>query len=310
MVLSKRGILFTLVTIIILSLFMASYTTYTFFKDRSSINNRIMTLNNFVSSLEQDIPREIYISSYRAIFLIDKYELNNGVFVANVNDSLNELFFNGTINGTSEALMDDATFSSIEGFLSANAKKINANVVLQNPTISISQVSPWNMKVVFNITLSVKDKNNLAEWTRNSSVVTFIPVQNFNDPVYSVNTAGRIVNKINKTSYSNFVSGADYTNLTNQFHNSLYMASVSAPSFLMRLEGNLSASPNGIESLVNPQKLISQNIIVKYKSVVDYIYFSNFNPQKYKIPTVANLILDNQSNHLFKYNVSDVAIPA
>ncbi len=289
---------------------MASYTTYTFFKDRSSINNRIMTLNNFVSSLEQDIPREIYISSYRAIFLIDKYELNNGVFVANVNDSLNELFFNGTINGTSEALMDDATFSSIEGFLSANAKKINANVVLQNPTISISQVSPWNMKVVFNITLSVKDKNNLAEWTRNSSVVTFIPVQNFNDPVYSVNTAGRIVNKINKTSYSNFVSGADYTNLTNQFHNSLYMASVSAPSFLMRLEGNLSASPNGIESLVNPQKLISQNIIVKYKSVVDYIYFSNFNPQKYKIPTVANLILDNQSNHLFKYNVSDVAIPA
>ncbi|MCK5321599.1 hypothetical protein KAJ38_03400, partial [Candidatus Pacearchaeota archaeon] len=65
----------------------------------------------------------------------------------------------------------------------------------------------------------------------------------------------------------------------------------------------------GIESLVNPQDLIDQGIAVKYKSVVDYIYFSLDNPQKYTVPAVSNLILDDEDNHLTIYNVSGVAVP-
>ncbi len=307
---NKKAILLTLVTITILSIFAITYTTYSLFKDRSSVNNRITTLNNFVSSVEHDLPRQVYISGYRAIFLFNRKIIDTGTYITDANGLLSELFFNGTLLGVKQDLMDDATFLSIETFLADNAKKINANLTLENPTIELSQDNPWDIKITFNATLLINDKGNLASWNRNISVSSLIPITNFNDPIYSVNTAGKVLNRINQTPYKIFVTDSDYTNLMNHFQNSLYRASTSAPSFIMRLQGNLSASPNGIESLVNPQMLADQGISAKYKSVVDYIYFSTSDPAKYTIPAVSNLILDDENNHLTAYNVSGVAVPA
>ncbi|MFH0808402.1 MAG: hypothetical protein V1888_02190 [archaeon] len=306
----KRAIILTLVTITILSLFAITYTTYTLIQNRETINTRIETLNNFVTSTEQDLQRQTYISGYRAIFLLNKEILDTGNYISNPETSLSEIFFNGTLNGATQDLMDDATFSSLQNFLTTNANKINANISLQNPTITISQNDPWHLAITFNTTLIIQDKGNLASWNKPTSITSQIPVSSFEDPIYSVNTAGKVLNKINQTPYSNFVTGSDYSNLQAHFQNSLYISSTSAPSFLMRLQGNLSASPQGIESLVNPQTLATAGISAKYKSVVDYIYFSTNNPAKYTVPAVNNLILDNQDNHLATYDVSGIAVPA
>ncbi|NPE26909.1 hypothetical protein HNV12_02815 [Methanococcoides sp. SA1] len=306
---NKRGAIITLITITILSLFALSYGTYILTQDRSSINSRITTLNNFVASVEQDLPRQTYISGYRSVFLFNKQILDTGEYIENLDTSLNEIFFNGTLNEQTQDLMDDATFSAIQSFLSTSAAKINADLSLQNPTISISQNDPWNIAVTFNTTLIIEDKGGLASWNSPTSIISLIPIENFEDPLYSINTAGKVLNKINQTPYTTFVTGSDYSNLQNHFSNSLYLASTSAPSYLMRLQGNLSASPHGIESMVNPQDLASAGISTKYKSLIDYIYFSNDNPQTYEVPAVSNLILDNQDNHLETYDVSGVAVP-
>ena len=304
----KRAVLLTLVTITILSIFAVTYTTYTLFQDRSSINNRITTLNNFVESVEHDLPRQLYISGYRSVFLFNKQIVDSGNYISDIDTLLNEVFFNGTLLGVEQDIMDDAIFSSVEDFLQTNADKINANLSLENPTIAISQIDPWNIKVTLNATLLINDKGNLASWNRNISVDSFIPVTNFDDPIYSAETQGMILHRINQTPFTTFVSDSDYTNLTNHFQNSLYKASASAPNFLMRLQGNLSASPTGIESLVNPQILADVGISAKYKSVVDYIYFSSSDPAKYTVPAVSNLILDDEDGHLAAYNVSGVAV--
>ncbi|MBT7929016.1 hypothetical protein HN682_03750 [Candidatus Peregrinibacteria bacterium] len=310
MALNKKGMVFTLITIVILSLFIISYSTYSIVKNKNVVNSRITTLNNFVASVEQDLPRQIFISGYRAIFLIEKNMLDEGKYTANVNNTLNELFFNGTLNETSQPLMDDAIFSVIQTFLEGNADKINAEIQLLDPTISISQSDPWNLKITLNTTLIINDKGNLVSWNKSSSIDSLIPIKNFEDPLYLLNTQGKVTNKINQSPYQIFVTGADYTNLTNHFQNSLYIHSTSAPNFLMRLEGNLNADPNGIESMVHPQKLIDQGVTPKYKSVIDYIYFGTSDPAKYTVPSVSNLILDDEDNHLTIYNVSGVAVPA
>ncbi|MBS3087702.1 hypothetical protein J4226_03845 [Candidatus Pacearchaeota archaeon] len=309
MVLNKKGIFFTLITITILTLFATTYSTYTLFQDREPINSRIQTLNNFVASVEQDLPRQTYISGYRSILLFNKYIVETGTYISDPQASLSELFFNATLNGVPQDLMTDATFSNLESFLQDNAEKINANLTLQNPTITISQDDPWNLKITLVTTLTIQDKGGLATWNKTSITSSYIPIKNFDDPIYSVNTAGKVLLKINQTPYTNFVVGGDYSNLTDHFRNSFYKTSTSGPSFLMRLEGNLSSDPNGIESLVNPQTLANAGISAKYKSVVDYIYFSTDNPTKYSVPAVSNLILDDEDNHLTTYNVSSVAVP-
>ncbi|MDH3324243.1 MAG: hypothetical protein OEL89_01240 [Candidatus Peregrinibacteria bacterium] len=299
---------FTLITITLLSLFVVSYGAYSLVQDRSSVNKRINTLNNFVSSTEQDLPRQLFISGYRSVFLFDKKILDTGSYIWDVNASLNEIFFNGTLDGVYQDLMEDATFSAMQNFLTGNANKINADIQLLNPIISITQEDPWNLKIALNITLIIEDRGGLVKWNRSEQIVNYIPIENFEDPVYAVNTQNKVSNKVNRTPYSVFVSGADYTNLISHFENSYYRASASGPSFLNRLQGDLSADQNGIESLVYPQDLISQGISVKYKSVVDYIYFSSENPQAYSVPAVNNLILDDEDNHLEIYNVSGVAV--
>ena len=302
--------IFTIITITLLSLFAVSYGAYNLIQDRSAINKRINTLNNFVASVEQDLPRQLFISGYRAVFLFNRKILDTGSYINDVNSSLNEIFFNGTLDGVHQDLMEDATFTATQNFLTGNAKKINANIKLLNPKIFLTQEDPWNLKIILNLTLIIEDKSGLVSWNRSASIESYIPIKDFEDPLYSTNTFGKVTNKINQTPYSVFVTGADYTNLTSHFENSYYKASTSAPSFLNRLHGNLTGDQNGIESLVNPQKLIDQGISIQYKSVVDYIYFSSGNPQRYTVPAISNLILDNEDNHLVIYNVSGVAVPA
>ncbi len=308
MALNKRGMIFTILTISLLSLFAISYSVYNLIEDRNPISKRISTLNNFAISVEHDLPRQLFISGYRMIFLLDKKILDSGSYIDDVNVSLNELFFSGTIDGVHQDLMEDATFPAIQNFLTNNANKINANIELLNPEISLTQEDPWNLKIVLDVTLIIEDKGDLVKWNKTSSIEYYIPIKNFEDPLYSVNTQGKVTNKINQTPYSVFVEGADYGNLKSHFENSYYKKSTSAPSFLDRLHGNLNANQNGIESLVNPQKLIDGGVTVKYKSVVDYIYFSSDDPQKYTVPAVSNLILDDEDNHLEIYNVSGVAV--
>lgn len=308
MALNKRGIIFTILTISILSLFAISYGAYNLIQDRDPINKRINTLNNFVASVEQDLPRQLFISGYRAIFLFNKEIIESGVYIVNINTSLSEIFFNGTILGAHQDLMEDATFQAIQNSLTKNANKINANVKLLNPEIALTQEDPWHIKIILNTTLIIEDKGDLVSWNKSILIKSYIPIKNFEDPLYSISTQGYVINKINQTPYSIFVTGSNYENLTSHFQNSYYKASTSAPSFLDRLQGNLNANPNGIESLVNPQKLTDNGIDVKYKSVIDYIYFSQANPQKYQIPSITNLILDDENNHLEIYNVSEIAI--
>lgn len=309
MVLNKKGMVLTLVTITLLSIFAVSYGTYSLIQDRSSINKRINTLNNFVASVEQDLPRQLFVSGYRSIFLFNKKIIETSEYIDDVNDSINEIFFSGTLDGTTQDLMTDATFTAIQNFLSNNANKINAEVNLLDPKIELTQDDPWNLKFTLSITLIITDKGGLASWNRSASIVSFVPITNLEDPLYSANTQGKVTNKVNQTPYLTFVTGANVANLKDHFQNSYYKASTSAPSYLKRLEGDLSADPNGIESLVYPQDLTDAGINVKQKSVIDYIYFSTSDPQAYRVSAISNnFIIDDQDNHLALYNVTAIAV--
>ena len=69
---NKKAMIFTLLAIALLSLFLASYGYYSISGDRISINKRIGTMNNFVFSIEENLPRQLFISGFRIIFIFEK----------------------------------------------------------------------------------------------------------------------------------------------------------------------------------------------------------------------------------------------
>ena len=300
---NRKAMFFTVSAIILLSLLLISLTFYSAVQDKNAINKRVDTLNNFIFSTDKDIQRKLYISGFRVIFLFEKRIVEEGSYISDLHGTFQEAFFNGTIYSESQELMNGAMFSDIVQAINEKAGKINADVELSNPNVAISQDDPWEVKITLTGNMQIYDPPNAIFFNRTLNISGIVPVMGFEDPIYLLSTNGKISNKINKSVYSNFVSGNDVSNLSLHSQNSYYIASIMAPSFLDRLEGNFSANPNGIESLVYLPELSAQGIAVNEKSNVDYIYFSSNNPTSYHIKFMpAWFRIDN--DHLNIYQVS------
>jgi len=269
----KRGIFFTSLVIVILILFIGTYTLQTEFKTRKDIQNRVSTMNNFLFSVEQDIPRQLHASGFRIIFLFEKRIAERGEFITNFDSTFAELFFNGTmygeVNDEINTLMNGAKFSDILTSTQDKLSKINVDIELTSPRINVSQVDPWNVKVTLTAGLVMKDKGDIALWDKTLISTTYISIAGFDDPLYTKNTGGMLLNKINQSIYSNFSNAGQ---LLNEVNNAYYRSSTAGPSFLDRLQGNTGADVNGIESLVNIPELSGATSGI---SIVDYHYFGD-----------------------------------
>jgi len=299
---NKKSMIFTILVITLLSFFLVSYSVFSIVQDRKTINDRIETLNDFVLAVEEDLPRQVYISSFRIIFLFENHITEHGAYITNFNETINEAFFNGTIYNVTQELMQGVTYSGIVEATNEKARKINAEVYLNNPILTITQEDSWRVKSTLVANLYIKDKGDLASWNKTVELVAYVPVENFEDPFYTINTNSLVTNKINRTIYEPFVQGNNVTNLKNHAVNSNYINSSLAPSFVDRLQGKLSSNENGIESIVNIEKLSNQGIEVRSKSVVDYIYFSLDNPASYNVNEMPNWFKIDQ-DHIEIYDV-------
>jgi hypothetical protein len=179
---------------------------------------------------------------------------------------------------------------------------MNLNLSLTNIEIWIGQEDPWHVTVILNATLNLTDQAGLARWHKNESIKSKISIENFQDPLYLINTNGKVARKINKTIYKNYVSGSNVENLTLHLENKYYESNSDAPSFINRLEGRLEGDENGIESFVYLQDLSSQGLETEEKTLIDHLYFSSSNPVSYQISGMPSWFQIDE-NHLNKYQV-------
>ena len=300
---NKRAAFFTLIAIAILSLFAFSYSFYSLSTERHSVESRIESLNRHILSMQEDFRRKVYITSFRIIFIYERNIAKTGEY-ADIS-TFDELFFNGTIDGEidpdDETLLHGVLFEDIISSLNESANELNLIIDFTNPEVLITQEDPWNVKVVLSGNLEINDLSGLASWNKSTEIVSYISIHHFEDPIYIVNTLGLIPRKFVQTPYT--FSDSDLTNLTLHLENNYYVASTNAPSFLNRLQGDFSADENGIESLVHLPELTSQGFSVRDKSIVDYIYFSEFNPEASHITGMPSWVkLDD--NSLQNYNLA------
>jgi len=309
---SKKAQLFTILGIFIIFLTFASFEIFSTIHERDVIKTRVSTMDNFMNSIEKNLERQMYISGFRILFLAENEITSSGNYI-NVNSFFNEAFFNGTVNGISNnSIMNGATYNDLIISLNQKANKINVNITLNNSFINITQNSPWFINFTMTSDFVMKDKENLAKWDKKQVVSALIPVEGFEDPLYTINSYAKVSRKIKRTpyeeNYTDELTG-NITNLLDHFNKGYYSSNPNAPSFLKRIEGNLSADSNGIESFVKTSDFSSQGIPTQEKTDIDYIYFSTNSPTYFKISGMpSEFSIDNQSNHLQEYNISTLII--
>ena len=299
---------FTVIVIFIITLFFMSYTIYDYVVDRSSVNKRVETLNNFVFSIEQDVPRYLYIAGFRTVFLIHEEIVATGSYIGSVEDSFDELFYNGSLNGVEKDLMSGATFDYMVDSFGQFADKVNANISFGVPDVLIDQVDPWNIRVRLNLSMRVYDEGGLVSWNKSMVVDSLVPIEDFEDPMYLIET-GLVTNTIVRSPYEVFVDGVDVSNLSSHVENSYYVASDSAPSFLDRLEGRNVANENGIESFVYLPGFTAQGVSTSDKSCIDYVYFSSSNPSHFSVNGMPSWFgIDDEDGHVARYGLAGAIV--
>ncbi len=268
---------------ILIFLFFVKTKTETKLEEKIDLTRtRIDTMDQYIDGVEEDIQRALYITGFRSVLALNQYLLkSNGTYINSTQEAFQEAIFNGTVNGTQDALVSGSTIYEWVANVREKGNNLNINLEVRDPELAVYQTDPWHIKLELNATVIAEDIRGLASWNRRPTIISIISVEGFEDPLYIVNTYGRYTNVINRTlyegNYTYQVSPGvwDVNNLRDHVTKMYYTENTDAPDFLMRFEGKMTGSQNGIESMVNLEKLSSQGIPVYDYSVVDHEYWSS-----------------------------------
>lgn len=307
---NKKGIFFTFAAIslaVILILAFKSLDTKELTTDTEVVEVRILTMNNFIKDVEQDLQKGLRISGFRAFTSMNQYIAGNGSFIPNVHSAFDELIMEGTLEGQSPSLMQGSTFVDWVDKISLEAEKIDILVNFTIISVIINQSDPWKIGIISEVNITLNDTKGTSSWSRSKSIRTEVNIDSFEDPLYISGTSGKVTNTIQASPYQSFAQGSDIGNLMAHANASFYVASQTAPSFLNRLEGDFSNSTYGIESLVNVEGLTSQGLTAMDRSVVDYIYFGSQSTTNHRINGTPDWFkLDD--GHLEFYGVQNLTV--
>ena len=304
----KKGFVFTLISIVLSLVLLFSFTLKdeVQYQQRSEIVSlRVHTVNDFIVDVENDLKKGIQITSARTLIGIQEHITEQGEFIGNVSEAFVEGFVNGTIQGVAVDLLNDSTFVNWTARIQQQAEKtaIEANFSVQE--VDIRHQTPWGINVTVQLLMSIKDNRNTAKWLRQKEVSAVLDITDFEDPLYLVSTNGKVTNTIRPTNRTPYVTGDDTTMLMLHANESAYSNSSSAPSYLDRMQGEVSGSEFGMESLVYIPGLQAQGLPIHDKSIVDHIYFSNQNPSHNRINNTPSWFKIDD-DHLSTYGVEDL----
>lgn len=287
-----------------------SFELFSFIHERGVIRTRISTMDSFLNSIEDNLEKQIYIAGFRIIFLAENYIVDTGKYIGDngnyngVDDFFQEAFLQGTIAGVEQPII--FIYSDLADSLQEKADKMNLEISLENPPslINVSQEDPWHVNFSVGFNFIMQDKENLAKWERFQIVSVLIPITDFADPFYNVETYNKVNRIIKQTPYEGiYVVSGDKTNLISHIDNGYYAENSNAPSFLMKLEGDFSANQNGIESFVIRPDISQQGLPTTEKSCIDYIYFSSNSPPYSSVSGVYESWFRIDEAHKIKYLV-------
>jgi hypothetical protein len=280
---SRKGFTYLIVTTVIVAVLLCIFFSANRYKyqDQERLEQvRIRAMNDFVKSLDNDIHRATYISTFRALLALEDNVALKKTYLTSINDSFRETFFYGTINGTDSTMMHNSTFSDylskVQEIASSNGMILNVNVT----RIGLMQSNPWAIDVYVTMNITIADTKNTASWNISKEYVTSVPIVNLRDPLYSKNI--QVPNTIRQLNTSSLVIGNDTIALQTHIVGSYYLASNYSPNFIMRFEGLSDPDANGIESIVyimNMSTLINSSAhdwsYYVNRTKVDYLFFND-----------------------------------
>jgi Tfp pilus assembly protein PilE len=279
MAMNKKGIFFTMISllfvVVIIAFFMPNTEYYSYSNKIPALKARATKANGFLESVYGDLgERALRYSSYNAIKSLNDYIDYTGKPLSSLQADFKSVLINGTIGGTSLesygiTRMRNSTlpyFLSRFSKLAENELNLKTNITINSVSIYQSESTGYS-KFAVDLNLSVYLDSGIATWNTTKVITSVQDIDRFYDPYY-ISNAGHT----HLISFSNITKFSSPDQVFGIIDRIEYTYEPKAPNFLMRFE-NKSANSSccGIESLINPVELgINSDSHLSY---ADYCYF-------------------------------------
>lgn len=276
----KKGYIYTIAVLFFAGLLLAIFYTQSNIGMTSNEQSVTMSMDDFLNDFERDAERAAFIAGFRSLIALEEHVASQGEYLSNFSGSFEEAFLNASINGIPYEVVVNATFEDYLERVSHEAQKTGLRFEAQVSNVDVYHLTPWTVAIDFRTRVLLNDSRDRTRFDYEKTFSSSFSILDLRDPIYSVETNNKAPNTIRTITYEEFVDDAgdknDTTVLSEFLNESYYAASGNAPNFLMRFSGNFSSDENGIQSLVNLNRLDTQGIIINGAySIVDYEYFTD-----------------------------------
>jgi len=307
---SKKGIFFTMIAIMIITVLFVTFTpasSTTLKHNIPTVNSRITTADDFVETIKTAyVPKALEVSSYNALSALSVFLRERGTLLFTDFDELNRQFTEVMLNGSIECSpgvhedietcvcsfsgCDPTTISLMRGrnftqrLRDIEAASFSALVINTDFTSTYSDFAvklfqdnttgPFLVGVDLTINFSVNA--GLAWWNDTVNVTTVFHYDGIEDPLYSVKSepllGTRYTNIFNETNITNW-------NISNTWllaHERTYNRNSDGRSFLGRFtEVDEDSDCCGMESLINPVVMDDSDVPLTETPYTDWCFFGS-----------------------------------
>ncbi|MEM7826458.1 MAG: hypothetical protein QW451_02410 [Candidatus Aenigmatarchaeota archaeon] len=321
-----KGIFFSMIVVfllICLLAFLSIQRSLIFFHSTQvAVESRVEAMVGFYESIIRDSRKSMEIIAGRAVCSAINYVVTTGTPLQSSNETIAELILQGSIEGEAQPLMESSTIIDWKQMIEELGKMQGFETSVEIEDLVVEPEDSFHISISYSILVKLYDNRYVtANLTRKSREKVIFSIENMEDPLYPLNTYGRIVNVIRLSPHWLNYSKEDLTNLKDDLNNSYYHPSLYGASFLDRLEGKFfvqskywKEKPIGLESFVNKDKLLSAGLSINTSATnIDYLYFSKSDVAAYLISGMpTNFRLDNETTvyektHLEIYNVTAIS---
>lgn len=186
-------------TITVLSLIVVQKTMVGHQRENIYIKSRIVDMNRMYEGITRDVDKAIEIIVKRSVSVIINDVISNGRGVDQADFRIEELMINGTLNGTQKLLMENSTLINWMDAMEYVSEIKGYDLTLTLNDVEVKAYDSWNILINGEMEVNLSEKNNVANISRTFQISKLVSVENFEDPLYALNTFGRGTNVIEKS---------------------------------------------------------------------------------------------------------------
>ncbi len=308
---ARKGFFYSISVLIILVPLIALLVYYSLLSANSSSAETSKVVSeeaeNFVLSIDADFQRALQASAKSAMLSSISEVVSHGQPQANARNALKNLVVTGSSSGSGQAYPAMGQ-NYLQNWASSmqNLSRyygLNSTITVNASNVNVSNYGPFTIVFTANLSVFTTPLVNPQSFnfTRNYTARAVVSIEGFEDPFYELNSQGLIA----RIFVQNSSAIANSTQLDSMISDKLYVPDSDAPDFFNRLEGNLSASPYGIETIVNINEFIAQDIPIHNQSHVDHLYFnSSLSDKGHQVTSVSNSWLRLDCAHAVLFGVN------